>query len=162
MGATQRIASFTQYVGPHRLYVSGCARCGEVYGITVELETVRRRDGQTMYCPNGHPQHFSLMESIDERRIKELERDLGIERARAESAHRQREWAETRAKGANIAAGKARAKAARLQHRVECGVCPSCHRTFKQLAAHMLAKHGVAGNAACGVGREEQPRKRRK
>jgi protein-arginine kinase activator protein McsA len=159
MGQTQRIASSYGYFNSYHLFLTDCAQCGEVFAIRQDLTEVRRRDGKEFYCPNGHTMVFSASKSFDERRIEELQRELAAAKDRAESAHRQREWAESRAKGCNIAAGKARAKAARLQHRVECGTCPNCHRTFKQLAAHMLAKHGIEGNAACGVGRDEQKRK---
>jgi hypothetical protein len=32
-------------------------------------------------------------------------------------------------------------EAKKLRERARAGVCPCCHRTFKQLAAHMANKH---------------------
>lgn len=59
----------------------------------------------------------------------------------AEQQRKSREWAESQARGANIAAGKAKAARRRLEHRVNCGVCPHCRRTVKQMAAHIKSKH---------------------
>ena len=142
-----------------QLRALNCCSCGAEFAMSESFYDQRLRDRVDFYCPAGHPQHF-IGKTTEQKRIEELERALEQQKSLAESAQRQRAWAETNAKGAAIAAGKARAKAARLQHRIECGTCPNCHRTFKQLAAHMLAKHGVTGNAGCGVGREEQQRKR--
>lgn len=106
------------------------------------LQARRLKDRRDFWCPNGHSQHYTG-KSDEAKRIEELERALAAEKSRADRERSNREWAESRAKGANIAAGKAKAAARRLTHRVECGVCPHCRRTFKQLAAHMRAKHGA-------------------
>lgn len=121
--------------------VVDCPRCGEVFGMTEATVHIRRRDGRTFYCPLGHPMSFPLNETLQQRELREAK--LQAKRAEEELARQRqaREWAEKRAKGANIAAGMAKAAANRLKHRVECGVCPRCQRTFKQLAAHMKSKH---------------------
>lgn len=117
-----------------------CYLCGTAFWIERELYVQRKNDRRTFWCPNGHDQHF-VGETAEQVRIKELERQVATERANAESHRRQRQWAETRAKGANIQAGKAKAALRRTVERVHAGVCPHCNRTFKQLAAHMQAKH---------------------
>ena len=83
-------------------------------------------------------QHEQLAPRVAEDSIaKQKQREI-------ESAHRQREWAESRARGANIAAGKAKSQAKKMLQRVHAGVCPHCNRTFKQLAQHMKDKHQIA------------------
>lgn len=123
----------------YRLIV--CYSCRIEFCITTDLFTKRYNDHRDFWCPNGHPQSY-YGETDEQRRIKQLERDVAAAKSAQERAESSRKWAETRAKGANIAAGKAKAAKRRLEHRVECGVCPHCQRTFKQLAAHMKTKHG--------------------
>lgn len=118
-----------------------CCNCGIQFCITTALYNKRRSDQGTFYCPNGHGQHYSGRTEVEKERDR-LKAELQREQAARESAERSRKWAESRAKGANIAAGKAKAKANRLMARVHAGVCPDCNRTFKQLAAHMKSKHG--------------------
>lgn len=115
------------------LYVTECARCGVEFAITGDYEKRRREDKKTFHCPNGHIQYFPG-KTPDEREIEELKSQLASETS-------ARKWAETRAKGAAVKAGKAKAEKARLERRVNCGVCPHCSRTFRQLAAHMKTKH---------------------
>jgi hypothetical protein len=117
-----------------------CCRCGTGFAMESALYDLRQSDHKIFWCPNGHEQYLTG-ETPSEKRIAELERQVAQEKAKAESAQRSREWAEQRAKGANISAGKAKAAAKRLERRVNCGVCPHCRRSFKQLRAHMQAKH---------------------
>lgn len=67
---------------------------------------------------------------------------------------KRREWAEKNAENAQAEAQESerrriaqKAATTRLKNRVKMGICPCCHRTFKQLAAHMKKKHpGFVGN----------------
>lgn len=117
-----------------------CGQCGVSFALTDAMYQARRTDRETFYCPNGHARAF-LGKTPDQERIAALEAAIAREKANAESAQRARSWAESRARGANIQAGKAKAAQRRLIARVHAGVCPHCNRTFKQLAAHMKAKH---------------------
>jgi hypothetical protein len=117
-----------------------CYKCRVEFCITDDLYLARRRDRESFWCPNGHEQHFTGP-SKEALRIQELEREVTLARQSRDRAIETRQWAETRAKGANIAAGKAKAAKRRLEQRVSHGVCPCCHRAFKQLAAHMKTKH---------------------
>lgn len=117
-----------------------CCVCLTGFAIEAGLHDARKRDQRSFWCPNGHEQHFTG-ERPELKRIKELEQERDRLRRERDSATSAREWAEQRTRGANIAAGKARAAKQRLEQRVARGVCPCCHRTFKQLAAHMKSKH---------------------
>lgn len=123
------------------LTVMECPVCEINYAVPESWRCERASDHRDWHCPNMCVLHYPREESPGARRIKELERQLDSERRRATAATQAREWAESRAKGANIAAGKAKAAERRLRARVGAGVCPCCQRTFKQLAAHMKAKH---------------------
>lgn len=144
MGNAQRIAVFSYNVGGYQVTVLDCPQCGEVFGVMESTIATRRRDGKTIYCPHGHSMSFSQGESWEQRAVKEAKQRA--EAAEKEAAHQRqmREWAETRAKGANISAGHAKAELRRTIERVHAGVCPHCNRTFKQLAAHMKSKHAEA------------------
>lgn len=122
-------------------YSYRCPSCDVVCVLTMDFESRRRNDGRDFYCPNGHFHNFSAAKNREESKLRE---ELASAQSSLASEIRRRELAETAAKGANIAAGRARAAHRRLHERVAAGVCPCCHRTFKQLAAHMKAKHPEA------------------
>lgn len=126
------------------LTILDCASCGLTFAITQEYEQRRRQQKDDFYCPNGHKQGF-YGPNEQERRIKELEAQLKREQNAVASERSARSWAESRAKGAAVSAGKAKAAKRRIEERLAHGVCPCCHRTFKQLAAHMQAKHPEYG-----------------
>lgn len=113
-----------------------CYRCHFMFYMSDDFHAARRKDRLSFWCPNGHEQYFPGP-TPDEQRIKALERTLADQQALV-SAHR------SRATGANISTGKAKAAHRRLLARVEAGVCPHCQRTFRQLAAHIVTQHGHA------------------
>lgn len=117
-----------------------CYLCGTGFAVEATLYNARLRDQRSFWCPNGHQQHFTGT-TPEARKIRELEAERDRLKRERDAATTARSWAESRAKGANIAAGLAKAAKKRLEQRVSRGVCPCCHRTFKQLAAHMKTKH---------------------
>lgn len=122
----------------------GCYKCGTGFAMEASLYERRYADHDLFYCPNGHPQHFSG-ESTEKQKLRDAEARAAQAEADARRQREAREWAERRAKGANIAAGIAKGKLRRVHERVHAGVCPHCNRTFKQLAAHMQSKHAGEG-----------------
>src|SRR4051812_3178393 len=94
-----------------------CCICGVGFAMETGLYAQRRADRKSFWCPNGHSQHFTG-ETDDERQIAHLRRQLEIAQADARRAQQSREWAEQRTKGANIAAGLAKAAKRRLEQRV--------------------------------------------
>lgn len=52
--ANYRINVFSTDVGTLTLFVMDCPECGIVFGIPATLESRRREDGKSIYCPNGH------------------------------------------------------------------------------------------------------------
>lgn len=123
-----------------QLVVQDCWKCGVVFATPRYFDDAKRVDGGATHCPNGHAGYHTPGPSVEAQLRKELE----AAQAQVDRERKNREWAESRAKGANIAAGKAKAAHRRLRQRVAAGVCPCCQRTFKQLAAHMKAKHPEA------------------
>lgn len=116
-----------------------CCNCNTAFCMEVGLYRMRLEDRNSFWCPNGHSQHFT-----GEREVDRLKRQLEQKQREVEWEQRQKIEARRLLLGQKIATGKAKAEKKRLLHRVECGVCPYCKRTFKQLAAHMKAKHSHA------------------
>lgn len=46
----------------HDLSEVPCLDCGIMFGMPLELEEVRKKDGKTFFCPNGHGQYFTKPE----------------------------------------------------------------------------------------------------
>lgn len=82
---------------PIVLYVSDCAHCGIVFGITTELEQRRRGDKGSFYCPNGHSMIFSTSTADKLRAELDRERDA-VARTRADLAHERTQHAATKGK----------------------------------------------------------------
>lgn len=106
-----------------------CCVCGLTFALPHYLNKKRLEDHKSFYCPNGHSQTY-----VGETEVEKLQKQLA-ERDRAVQFERNRAERMT----AELAK-KARAEK-HLKRRIANGVCPCCHRTVKQLAAHMKTKH---------------------
>lgn len=98
--------------------------CGHWVALPPARVVTLRQTGETFWCPYGHGAVFAEPE---------------VERLRERLADAQEK--------ANVSAQQAAAaegSLSRLNKRVHVGVCPHCHRTFKQLARHMQNKHEKA------------------
>src|SRR2546421_1544641 len=112
-----------------RFKTTTCISCGVIISIPEDLYDWRLKDHRSFYCPNGHSQQFvgETEEARLKRELDAVQRRLAFERTAKEQAE--------------AALKKAQASQARLKKRVNCGVCPHCQRTFKQLAMHIQNKH---------------------
>lgn len=123
-----------------------CASCGMVFAITDNFQAERREDHASFYCPNGHRQ-FYPQKSEAERLREQLEQTEKVNAAITADLHnvraeRDHHWTERK---------KTNTRMRHLKERVKHGVCLSCHRTFKQLARHMAAKHPTFATSAPSV-----------
>lgn len=109
-----------------------CGTCGVWHAIPRVMYDSCVSEGGYWYCPNGHQRGFNEGSIYNEN--KKLKRQLEQERKR-------KEWAEKEAENSENRRRAQKAATTRLQNRIKAGVCPCCHRTFKQLAAHMKNKH---------------------
>lgn len=116
-----------------------CASCAMEFAAPARFIADRRSDHKNFYCPAGHSNWYPGKSEKEQ-----LQQQLEAERQRANRAESARKWAEQQAKNARVSAGMHKAAKKRLEHRVNCGVCPHCQRTFKQLAAHIKSKHPKA------------------
>lgn len=112
-----------------------CGKCSVNFAMPVEMYKRCLSQGDTFYCPNGHPRVFVESE-VDRLRKKteRLKREAEAAREQARTERQRREMAERR-----TAAQKG--VVTKLKKRSAAGVCPCCGRTFQQLARHMQNKH---------------------
>jgi hypothetical protein len=117
------------------LVVVNCATCGVTYAIPDSFNRSARKhhgdrpNGWTICCPFGHTWWY-----IGKTELERARDQLAAERSRHDQT-------KSELHGARVSAGKQRAARKRIETRVAAGVCPCCHRTFKQLARHMATKH---------------------
>jgi hypothetical protein len=105
-------------------------------GIAVAVpQTLHRRANESdeigIYCPLGHKFFFTETTQQKLDRAQQALKDA----EKRERAVRENLRAEERS---HIAT---RGHLTRHKKRAKAGVCPCCHRTFKQLSAHMSNKH---------------------
>lgn len=121
----------------------GCVRCGVPVVLESTLYETRKRDHDTFYCPNGHPQCYPGKSDIELLKEQLAEKDRFIANGKQRVL-----WAEERAQREYEAAQRAQRSAAsykgKLNHvktHVGNGVCPCCWRSFRNLQRHMSSKH---------------------
>jgi len=113
-----------------------CCACGMEFAMPTEYYQRRLNDHQPFFCPTGHRQWFTA--ETEEARLRQA---LEAAQRQRDAEKLRREGVESQLKGARQQLGKARAKAQRLERRVNAGVCPHCQRTVSQMAKHIQTKH---------------------
>lgn len=103
--------------------------CGGIFAITSEHVKRCRTSGGGWHCPYCRGRWGFNVTELD--RQKQLAAD----------AIKARDAALSRANEARAEADRLKAEAKRTARRSAAGVCPCCHRTFKQMARHMKTKH---------------------
>jgi hypothetical protein len=111
--------------------IEHCCKCGVGFGFPDDLRTKRLEDGETFYCPNGHPQHYTDTAAMKLKRM-ERDRDWYARRLKTERADKDAVERSRRAYKGQLT---------KTKRRVANGVCPCCNRTFKDLSAHMHGQH---------------------
>lgn len=112
-----------------------CGSCGVWFGVESSMLRSRRQDGGSFWCPKGCEIRFGDFENARlKRELEAKERVLQAERQDNARVRNLRDHYERSAR-------TYRGHLTRIRKRVGNGVCPCCHRTFKQLAAHMKSQH---------------------
>jgi hypothetical protein len=127
-----------------------CYLCAEPFGMTAGDYTRRKEDhDEFWYCPKGHRQHFVGETNLQRETRLRQEAEARVQRMREDAARERASLMGTVTYHKRQAAA-AKGAATKIRKRVAHGVCPCCNRTFRQLAAHMAAKHPeyVEGGAA--------------
>jgi hypothetical protein len=113
-----------------RCVVLVCANCGVPFTMPEIVYDQQVEEGGFHTCPNGHSRGWDKSRSERERQRREQER------LKQSVAQKDDEIAELKTK-----IEKATRAATKSKKRAAAGVCPCCHRTVKQMAAHMKTKH---------------------
>lgn len=97
-----------------------CPNCFVQHGFPQHLyrHALERKEGHTIYCPNGHTWCYtgkSKEQEIEELKLTIQRKDNTIDEIAREKQQ--------------------------LEARIKNGVCPYCNRMFKNMARHMLCKH---------------------
>lgn len=118
--------------------------CGPCYHCKSDMwlpyplyEAAKRSDKITFYCAYGHPQVFAQGESDLEKMRRE--RDMLKQQMAFKDSEIARERG--RAEAAADMLKREKAATAKARKRTKAGLCPCCHRTFRQMALHMRNKH---------------------
>lgn len=103
--------------------------CGLLFAMPRRLyDSCQDNSKRNFFCPMGHSNVFKESESDKLRRECNLLRQR-IAREQDEAKHQKKQ--------ASLYQGQI----TKLKKRIQVGVCPSCHRHFKNLERHMKSKH---------------------
>ena len=129
-----QLNTFTQTV-TKSFHVVACYTCGGLFGINDELHNraVVNKEG-IVYCPACGLTTYWFGKSPVEKVREEMQRKLDVAKRRADGQ-------EQRAYRAENSLRATKGVVTRMKKRAANGVCPCCHRTFKQLVRHMDRKH---------------------
>ena len=75
------------FVAGIEMVVEHCCKCGVAFAITKALEAERANDHKSFWCPNGHGQHYS-----EENEVEQLERKLKEEQNCCKYAKMDRDY----------------------------------------------------------------------
>jgi hypothetical protein len=112
-----------------------CPTCGIDSAIPSNLLRVKREQGGSIHCPNGHLFSYTKTE------VQRLKEELEAEKKRTERAREETARANERVETARRSNAALRGEVTKFKNRVGNGVCPCCRRTFQNLMRHMQTKH---------------------
>lgn len=110
--------------------VGPCCRCNIEFAMPDWMITARKADHQTFYCPQGHPQCWPEGKSENQQL-----------REQVENLKAAKDFEQQQRRAAEATSERLRKAQKRAKKRTANGVCPCCHRTVSQMAAHMKTKH---------------------
>lgn len=120
---------------------STCCNCKSQMWIPDALEEAARAqrgpNGIRFYCAYGHPQHYVIGETEEDKLRRERDRLAQRIAEKQDEINRQREMREATERQLSATRGVV----TRIKNRVGHGVCPCCNRTFGDLSRHMATKH---------------------
>ncbi len=134
------MTTFTQTI-VETFSVVNCATCGVRFAISGDLyrRVVTNAEG-SIFCPScGNKTMWR--ESDDQKKIKQLEQKLQWEAAQSARLKVESDRLKASRDAVKSSLQATKGVVTRMKRRVAAGTCPCCHRTFKQLTAHMANKH---------------------
>lgn len=106
-----------------------CDECSGIFAISKSWYRRKREEGGSWFCPYCRTGWHAAESECNKlkRQLEQAENKLASERAR----HDQTKMSLCVQKGENT----------KLKNRIKKGVCPCCHRYFKNLHRHMVGQH---------------------
>lgn len=118
------------------LVTHACCTCGVPFAMPADLERRAREDSDVWFwCCNGHQAHYADDE------LARTKRMLSTARERARMAEAQNTHLRDQRQAAQRSAAAYKGQLTRVRKRIGNGVCPCCHRQFRQVTAHMERMH---------------------
>lgn len=119
-----------------------CITCGIAFGMPEDFHANLRRNGKTFYCPNGHSMWFGKGEADRLReQLRAAEAQATAAKDQADAARRHAQAETNMRQAAERSAAAFKGQVTQLRNRVARGQCPCCHRTFADVARHMVSQH---------------------
>lgn len=112
-----------------------CCQCHMLFAVDQRTKNRWVDTGESFYCPSGHSQCFC------DTTVKRLQRENAALKQQADQKDARLRDAREAIALRDRQLSAAKGQQTRLKKRIGAGVCPCCHRTFKQLAAHMHDMH---------------------
>lgn len=124
------------------IHITSCAVCGVSFGVPEGYLEARRKDGRTIWCPNGHTLGWAETEADRLRKeIASVKGKLDQTQALADSWRKDADKQYELRKATERQLSATRGVVTRIKNRVKNGVCPCCNRHFENLQRHMGTKH---------------------
>lgn len=119
-----------------QLQTTTCGVCQIPFAIPADMLHRAHEDKNVYFhCPNGHNLHYA--EDENDRLRLQLEQTQSMRKnLSAALTHEQ-----DQRRSAERSAAAFKGQVTRLRKRIGKGVCPCCHRSFKQVTAHMERMH---------------------
>jgi hypothetical protein len=113
------------------LVIEECCNCHIRFGMPSGLQSQRRDDHKSFYCPNGHGQHYTS-ESDAERLARQLR-----------AARSDRDWYQDQLGASERSKAALKGHLTRARNKIAAGTCPvaDCGMHFSNVREHMKHKH---------------------
>ena len=119
-----------------QLVAMECINCGITFAFPASYNARLRETHANFYCPNGHAQAY-----LGKTEAEKLRDELKREQERITRLQSSVEFWKGREQTKERSLRAHKGIVTKLRKRIAHGVCPCCHRKFKDLRDHMRTEH---------------------
>lgn len=117
------------------MIVLACGDCGATFAVPKTVDLLRRRDGKTWYCPNGHARHYGNSE------LGKLKAALVKESARRAEEESRADSRLACARRLERRLSATQAVITRMKRRIIAGRCVVCGKSVSDQTDHIAEQH---------------------
>lgn len=128
----------TGYRQGDEFVVVNCGKCDTKFAMSRTMYQKRRTDGETWYCPAGHPRVFA---ESTKSQLREAQEQIRKERENTTWWKDRANWEAAEAKRANNSLRATKGVVTRMRNRIKSGQCPVCGKHIGELEAHIKERH---------------------